>query len=600
MRKRTHTSRTLSQILILLLAVGLSLTACSKRLAELSLKSARKDVQAARSDEAEKFNPELLKQSEDLIEQTQNQLNQGSFDTARDTARNAKETAERLADKTKADRAQALKKAASEDVKVADINLGNQINQTLYEEIVELDNQADEALTKTKYEKTIDLCLQVRDKVSTLLQQLKSEAEDALRQRRNEFDTLLREGGRVEAPKYVAEAQKKIDDIDKLIKEDRNYRLAIQKTAELQTLIAQGITEAFRSRSKKKIDLLESKQTRAILEGAEKYNAEFLESTQEQYGRILANFYDEKFEQVLEAADLLEPRLDRLILETRIYASKDAMDQVRQAIRGLEADKVRQYLKGALEKIEKMLAKAESEFKQDLYDECKKTCQIALEEKEHVLKQFDTLAAKEIREASGMLSEAESLLKRMGEIFETQSPESPNSYEMTFEKSKQSLKATLENTAREAGVLLAAAGVQREDKQFSESIENARTVVRKANYVTQEVFHVVAHNNVLELAHRISQVEKNGGTQFAASELKDSQKELGQGSQDDSRPGEEDQRRQDRSAGLSRRGDADLGGQRVDRDGDAEDYPGGRRAYRPSGESRGRGGFEPGRCVRAG
>lgn len=526
MLKRTSLSRRMVHIALFLALLSLVAGGCSKPLAELSLKSARRKVQQARSDEAEKYNPDKLKDVEQQIESAQNQINQSQYDLARESAGAAKEQAEQLAENTKTQRAQALKAQATEDVNVARINQGQQLNETLFNEIVDLNNQAEEALNKTKYEKTIDLCLAIHDKVAALLQQIRNEAEEKLMQRKNEFDTLLREGGRAEAAKYVTEAQKKIADVENLIEKDRNYRLAIQKCEELKILIADGITEAFRNRAKKKIDMLESKQTRAILEGAEKYNSEFLASCQEQYRVIVANFYSDKFEQVLEAADLLEPRLDRLILETRILAAKDAMDQVRKAIRGLEADQVRKYLKGELEKVEKLLEKAEGEFKQDLYDDCKKTCQIALEERDHIIKKFDALAAQEIRAASGKVTEAEALLDRMAEIFAVQSPPSDIAYEQAFENTKQTFKTVLDNIAREAAVLVGAAGVNKEDKQFSEAVENARLAASKCDYVVREVFHVVAHNNVLELARRISQVENNGGARFAAKELAAAKAEL--------------------------------------------------------------------------
>ncbi|HUT26168.1 MAG TPA: hypothetical protein VM492_17685, partial [Sumerlaeia bacterium] len=278
-------------------------------------------------------------------------------------------------------------------------------------------------------------------------------------------------------------------------------------------LVAQG------SRSNKVIKVLESKLARAVLEDAEIYNPDFLYQCQQQHSKIMKHFYAQEYVHVLQAADLLVPLLDQLIVETQILAAKAAIDSVETAIRALEADKVREYLPGRLEQVDEMLAKAQDELSQDLYSDCKKTCKTALEEKDLILGEYDLLTANEIGAASGRLAEVNAILDRMGEIFEIQSPPSPDSTEQAFENAKTTHRTRLTTIAQDTGIILATAGVQREDRQFSAAIENARLAVKKADYVVREVFHVVAHNNVLELSDRITKVKADGGEQFASDEL---------------------------------------------------------------------------------
>ena len=319
----------------------------------------------------------------------------------------------------------------------------------------------------------------------------------------------------------MTDTDRKIAEMDQLIRVDRQYRKANQLYSDIKALIDEGITKSRWSRSKKKIAILEQKLVRAINEEADVYTPDFLELAQQKYQDIMKNYLPpiQDYEKVLQTAELLEPQLDDLILQARILASTAKINAVTAAIRTLDANKVRVYLPGRLEKVEEMLKTAQDQFKQQQFDDCKKTCKNAIDENNQIVKAFDELAATEIRTASGKLDEASSVLDQMANIFAVQSPTTKDPVEQSFESGKQALKSSLNAIARDARVLLGTANVHREDGQFSSAIENARLVVSKSNYVIRETFHTVAHNNVLEIASKITQVDLNGGAKFAKPEV---------------------------------------------------------------------------------
>ncbi|NQU41837.1 hypothetical protein HQ520_01030, partial [bacterium] len=521
MLQSTYSRFRVLPLALALLLVVLGLSGCAKQRANYSLNKAKSRLQEAREvHNAPQYSPEQLETAQSAINQAQQAFDQQNFEAALDTAKRASELSKDLLDLTVQRRAQALKEQATKHVQVAIDNQGETIDSVLYNQITENDRKAAEALAKQKYEKTIELALQVKTDTDTLLQALKRDVEEQLNQAKSLLDQLLREQGRTEAPQYVTDTETKIAEMEQQISyEQRRYLDAKQTFREIQTLVENGITEARKSRSKKKIANLEQKLLRARFEEAEKYHGDFLASVDNQFAAITRNFFNENYFHVLDAADLLEPQIDRLILETCILAAKDRMNQMANAIASLDADKVREFLPGRLEKMEQMLEEAQKEFKVDLFDEVKRIAQQAMEEKELILKDFNNLAVREIRDASGEQAAAEQLLEGMGNIFGMQAPLSEDPQRMNFENSKQALRAELAEIVRDSSIVLAVADVQRQDEQYSIAIESARRVVNNSKYVIHQIYHTLAHNNVMTIAERASRVAGNGGAQFAPDEM---------------------------------------------------------------------------------
>ncbi|MFP4380819.1 MAG: hypothetical protein ACLFUS_10005 [Candidatus Sumerlaeia bacterium] len=501
-------------ILMMALVLG-GLVGCQKQRANYSLEKAKKNLANAIEHNAEQYNPEPLNNTKEKIEAAQSAFTSQNFEQALEHATTASELSKNLLEDTKAKHAADLREQSSNHVRIATLNDGSTIDPERYNTIVENDKLAQEAFSKQKYDRTIELAQQVQADTDILLSNLKMEAEEKLREAKGLLEELVsREYGRDEAPQYVTDTEAKIEEMEEAISyESREYKKA-SKTIfpEIESLVKTGIHEARRSRSKKKIAILEEKLLRARFEGAQEFNADFLASTESDFAAINKNFFSENFVHVLDAADLLEPRLDRLILETRIRAAEAAIDKVVNAIASLEADKADQYVPQGLEKMKGLLKDAREAFNKDLFDEVKRISGVALDEKEIVLRDFNNLAVNEIRDAKGALDSADSLLQQMGHIFEMQAPKSESPQRNAFENSKKALKTELEELAKDSSVLLGVADVQRQSQNFSNSIESARQVVRNSNWITHEVFHVVAHNNVMQVSEKAQQIANNGGS----------------------------------------------------------------------------------------
>lgn len=510
----------------LLLAACLALTACSKQRANMALKGAQKRATEARDQyEAQTFAEAEYTGTMERINAAQQAMNQQNFEQALLDAQAASEQSKQLLAVAKERLARDLMEKANKHVQVATSNLGNQIDPTLFQQINDTYTKAQEALANQKYEKTVELCRQIKTDTDTLLQQLQTETLAQLREAKAMLDNFVNhEFGRVEALNYVTDAEAKIAEMERMISyEERQYRQARQVFAEIEATIKKGIHESRRSRCLKAIAELEKRILKAREEQAEIYKPELLASCEDEYKAINENFFSENFLPVLDAAAILEPRLDRLIEETRRLAAQDRINKISNAIASLEADKVREYLPGRLKDLDEMLKQAQGHFAKADYDPTKEIFANAMDEKDRVLADFNDLATKEIQQAQGLLTGAEELLTKMGHIFELQAPPVDDAERMAFENSKQALREDLTHVADDSNVVLAMADVQRRDSQFSDSIDNARQVGRNANFIVHEVYHVLAHNNVMEVMHKAKNAALDGGFPYASEEMKQAQ-----------------------------------------------------------------------------
>ncbi len=507
-------------LLILFVLALISFSGCTKKRAELAKNRARKDIDKARTHEAERFNPEKLTEAEARVAAAEQKLAGEDGAGALIDAKRAKELASELLDKTKVDRAKSLKEESSANVRVARLNKANQLDQALNQKIMDMDQDAIEAAEKAKHDKVIALCLQVRADTDSLLRPLRDEAEKHLRDSDNRLNLFKREeAGLKKAPAKVHEAEEKIEEMRAAIETDRNYLLAENIYSEIKITIEQGITLSRRKRSDELLAVLRDKLYTATKEEAEIYNEELLRASDDRYLALDKSHAAGNYLYVLDEGKRLEIQIENLIYETRILAATAAVDGVKTTIAGLESDKVRIYLPSRLDKLDQLLIKAEDEFSQEFYDDCKQTCAEGQKEALFIEKDYNEFTAIEIRNAQQKQDEAQKILDRVGQIFTLQTPQSANAVEQTFENSKQALHTSLVSKMKGATVNLSIANVKRESGFYSDGIETARSVVQTSNYAIRECYHVVAHNNVQVLSHRISQVGKDDGDKYASQEM---------------------------------------------------------------------------------
>jgi hypothetical protein len=513
----------------ILLAIVLALvgvTGCAKQRANMAVSKTQTRLQDAKRYDAEKYQTADLQATEQKLASAQKNMDGGAFDAALVDAKAAQEAATKLLSDTLTAGATALVK---ENAVHLDVLRRNKLDSgDKFTEITTLSTQAQEAFNKQRYEKSMIASRQLKEKVDLLLTELRERSEKNWRDANAKFDTFKdEEQGLAEAETQYNEIVKKLADLKDLISvEQRKYLDGEQAYTEVSQLVDKGTTAARKSRSDKLIKILEDKLTTAVIEEAETYRLEQLRDCQDRLQDILKNYEALDYQQVLSKGALLDPALDRLILESRLQAAKANVEKVRAGIRQQDNGKAREHLPGRLEKVETILAQAEQEFSQDLYNECKKTCKIALDELDAISKDFDVVAGTAITDASSKLDEADNILTQMNAIFETQSSPSSDPLEQAFESSKKGLQTQLDTIGKGAEVLLAAAKVQREEKAFDNAIQSSRKVVGKSSRIIHDVYQVVAHNNIMELAKAITDREADGAADLASQELQRAKDDL--------------------------------------------------------------------------
>lgn len=517
--------RSLPILLVIVLAL-VGVAGCAKQRANMALTKTQKRLQEAKGFDAEQYQKAALQDAEAKLAGAQKNMDSGAFDPALAEAKVAQETATKLLADTLLAGATQLTK---ENTVHLDVLRRNKLDSgEKFTEISTLVTQAQQAFDKQRYEKSMIASREVKVKVDALLQDLRERAEKNQRDAIAKFEAFKRnEVGLAEAPNQAEAIDKKINELKDLVSpEQRKYLDGEQVYTEIGQLVDEGTKVARKSRSEKQIKTLEDKLTTAVIEEAETYRLDQLRDAQDKLQDILKNFEREDYQQVLTAADFLDPALDRLILESRLQAAKANIEKVEAGNRQLDNGKVRDHLPGRLEKVETILAQAKQEFSQDLYNECKKTCKIALDEQDAINKDFDQKAADANADAAGKLDQADNILTEMNTIFETQSSVSSDKLDQSFEDSKKALQTQLETISKSAEVLVAKAKVEREDKSFDNSIQSSRKVVSKSNRVIHDVYQVVAHNNIMELAKAITDREADGAADFAPQELQRAKADL--------------------------------------------------------------------------
>ncbi len=519
MQTATNNFRRSCSIFLVLILVATGLAGCSKQRANMTLNKAKNRLERAKNLDAARFQPSLLSQVEGQVSSAEDQMSSEDFSNALQTSKDALTQASELLEQTRQEGANVLLQEAEQHFDVAKINKGEQISDELFQTIENNVKLATTLKNEEKYEESMEVSKQVATDVEKLLARKKEDAQKEQRHAVSSFDTLVRaEKGREEAPVQVSSIEKKIAEHDELIN-NRDYISAHQVYLEIMALVNEGITEAQRSRSQKWIKLLNDKIIEAMTEGAETYKPELLSSVQAQFDQVVKDFQNEYYPQVLESAELLDGQVDKLTLQTRIAAADDYQARVRQAIRKLQNDKVQDYLPGRLEKVQDKLKQAEQEYANDLFQECKKTCLVALEDAGALVKDFRSKADSEIQSAGNRLDQAQKTLETMKGIFEVDSPVVEDDVDKRFEETKKSLQSQLESNLQSANILLASAKVQSKGEEFSVAIENARSVKVRADYIIQEIYHVVAYNNVQALAQRLAGLAANGGKNYSPEQL---------------------------------------------------------------------------------
>jgi hypothetical protein len=510
MVSRIRRSRTGSVALWMLVAViGLLGAGCSKQRAELKLKTADANIQKAREWKAGEY-----------------EESKSAFETAESSARSARELigaqqgSQALAQAAEAVRqskdalnqararyADDIVKAARRDVEVARINDGQNENAKLFEQAQQNLQKAEEAYSKQKYDRAIASAQQTRTAIDQLLASLKNTAVNRLEELERRLKDLEAAKAKEFLPNSIIKTNEAVNQIRAKVETDRDYKQAIILAGTAITDAEAAIIESKRRNSQQELQTLESKISEAIAEEAPIYAPDMLKTSQESFEEILRNYYENQFDTVLAAAEVLKPRVERLIIVTRIEATKDKISSVESAIRRFQDQDVEQYLPGRIKAMEDHLAQARDLFNNSDYDGAKEQASRALVEQERITAAFDALAERAIQDAEKAFSSARSTFDKMTQIFGG----GPGQIvDQRIEAQRQSEAANLSARLDAAQRAIKDAIENRTAKEFKKAIEQARGAEGVSDAVVNGTFGIVAQHAVLKIQDEISQLERMG------------------------------------------------------------------------------------------
>lgn len=514
-----------------LIVLGLALsgaTGCNKMLANFSLNQATKRVDEAKVHQADTFDKEDLIATQDLINQTQQAINGQDFKGARLKGKEAATRAKELVEKTKSQRATFLKSESNKWINILDLNEGKAENPGLYAGVLQSNEQGLAAYDKQKWDQSIAAFDKAKTDANFLLENLKGKSEEGLKEIATLKDKLTKEG----APEHYPEAIIEIDDfrtrIEDLIVNKNDYRTALTTRDQARQAAETGIQKTKEIKSDKLLRQVESKLSNAVTLGAELYAPRTLTSVTEEFESLLKQFYEQKYDTVLTSGPGLVPKADNLIVETQRESARAKVDAVKQAIASLIEGKAKTYLPGRVEQLEQKLAEAQGLFDQNKYTDTEQVALKTLDDQKKVVDEFDGLAQKEITNASGELTIAESVFTRMEDIFAKRSPGKMSADDQSLEKGKEALREELRAKIRNSKLELGLATLKKDDKVFHEAIEVSKKVVGEANDIVQQTYRVVAHNAIQDISNELTRLEGEGGRDYAAAELDKSQKMIGE------------------------------------------------------------------------
>ena len=188
---------------VLIGCIVVSTSGCSKWLANFSLKQATKRVEEARSHDAERFARDLLDQTQDLINATTGQINGEDYANARTSGKDAATRAKELLETTKRERTNWLKSEANRWLAILRTNNSTAINPPLHQKVEDSNADGQEAADEQKWDRAIESFANAVDNSQFLLELLKSDAEQGLKEVAELKDSFIAEGSQEHNPEAV-------------------------------------------------------------------------------------------------------------------------------------------------------------------------------------------------------------------------------------------------------------------------------------------------------------------------------------------------------------------------------------------------------------
>ena len=510
-----------SLVYILLVTMALFATSgCSKWLAGISLNKAKKLLLEAEKREAPRLEPQEYEDTKKQIEEAERLINEKNYKGARERAGRAVEKAENVLENSRKKLAAQRLNEAKEALDVADRNNGVQIDQERYNKIKELYNKAQEKQQRNKWDDVIQLCDQEMAEVDTLLARLLNQARQKQTTAQTKFQEMKAAGAEEYAPEYVIAVKDMLRTIEKNIDEDRDYVGARNLADEAIRKCEKGITATKGKMAQEQISKIEDGLSDAVNKGAQIYAKDLLKNCNEAFDNIIEQYYAKKYDKVLDSAEFLAPKVEKLIYTTRLKSAEAKIKTVEKEIDTLEEGGARQYLPGRVEKIEEYLREARQKFNQQQFEEAENECMVALREAEKTHSAFNDLALDAMRNGAESLDIARNVFDKMSEVFIIRPDlSSLSEINQQFEQNKNAMKSELDSILKNARLTLGIAKLRQEEGKYRKAIELAGEVKQSSEYVLNETYHVVAHNAIMELSEQITMRETDGAREYAPVEL---------------------------------------------------------------------------------
>lgn len=504
--------------LVCIIAVAAAFAGCSKQRAELKLKSADKNIKQAKEWNAEKFDESksTLQAAEQAADSARQSVSGGQGPQALTQATDAANQAKAAVEGAKTRFADEQLKAARLAVQVAQINDGQNQNNKLFESAQESLAEAEERYTKRKYEQAIEAASRTQTEVDQLLASLKNSAENRLQELEQKLKELESAKASEFLPNSIIKTNEAIGQIRQKVEQDRDYKQGIILAGTAITDAESAIVETKRRHSQQELQTLESKISEAIAEEAPIYAPDMLKTSQESFEEILRSYYENQFDTVLGAAELLKPKVEELIIVTRIEATKDKINTVEAAIRRFRDQDVEVYLPGRIKVMEELHARAQDLFNNSDYDGAKEQAANGLIEQDRITAAFDGLAEQAIQTADRSYASAKSTFDKMGEIFGG----GPGQVvDQRIEAQRQTETANLSARLDNSLSTLQSSQANRREREFKKSIEQAKESEAVSAAVINGTFGIVAQHAVLKIQDEISQLERMGAGTRASGQL---------------------------------------------------------------------------------
>lgn len=496
-----------------------------------SLDSAKSKLVKAQEYRADIHYPTELKTLQDQINQAEGAMNGGDFITSLQVAKSAVTAAKGLVTRARAAESQAARQRAELDMKVARDNRGQQENLELFEMTNVLLTEMQGKHDAGKHDAVIELSKEIASNVLELLGSLKSKAIEARAEVDNRIEKMQQEEVLQWVPTMMSMVEDQAKEIDSLIDEQRLYRVAIQKANDAKKNASEGIIEAQRRKCESKISNIELGVAEALSLGAgSDYAVPLYEQCKQSYGGILDRYLNKEYSVVLESIDLLQDKVDNLIIQTKREAAEAAIDGLSNELIALVDGGARDYqqLVAGVDEIDKQLTKAKSQFDVAQYDEARDTCKTGMENARQTKDNFDSLAVQRIASADDAHNRSDSVYKRAVQkgFFILSDTSDMSDVDIAFENSKEAAMESIRSSIAAVRAQLARARDERGKEKFQRAIEISDEAKKQAMANEEEVMHVAAHNAMTELAARLRFLTQDSAVELAATETDQATKQL--------------------------------------------------------------------------